>query len=623
MNILQNIKENQDLRALPPESLPALCGEIREFLVKTVSRTGGHLASNLGAVELTVALHRVYDPEKDRILFDVGHQAYVHKLLTGRREEFARLRCLDGLAGFPKPCESRADPFLAGHASDAVSAAVGMARARTLRGEDYQIVAVLGDGALTGGLSYEGLSDAGASGEPLVVVLNDNGMSIKRSVGGVARWLSAARTRPGYLRFKQEYRRIVGRAPAVYNTLHQVKEWVKGQILPTGFFEDLGFYCIGPVDGHNVGELENALRWARDLRLPVLVHVVTVKGKGVPYAQAEPERYHGVGPFDPVTGELPAEEKDFSACFGETVTRLGARDERVCAVTAAMETGTGLEQFAEKFPDRYFELGIAEGHAAAMCGGMAKQGLCPVFAVYSTFLQRSYDMLIEDIALMGLHVVLAVDRAGLVGRDGVTHQGSFDLAFLSTVPGARIYAPASFQELETMLERAVLEDKGLVAVRYPRGGEGAYREDHGREDATVLRPGTDVTLVTHGVLVNQALEAARLLEERGVSAEVVKLNLLCPPALDVPLASLGRTGRLLCAEEVCRPGSMGMTILAAAAARGVALKASRLLDLGNGAVPHGSVEELRARLGLDAEGMVRAAEKLMGTAGEGHEKAEA
>ena len=435
MDILESIKNNEDLRAVPGEKIPALCGEIRRFLVDKVSQTGGHLASNLGAVELTVALHRVYDPEKDRILFDVGHQAYVHKILTGRMERFDTLRQMDGLAGFPKPSESPADPFVAGHASDAVSLAMGMARARTLMGEDYDVVAVVGDGAMTGGLCFEGLSDAGGSDEPLVIILNDNGMSINESVGGISSMLRRARMKPGYIHFKQLYRRVMKRVPWLYSVTHKLKESIKSRLLPPGVFDDLGFYYIGPVDGHDEAKLEKMLLWARELREPVLIHVVTVKGKGYAPAEELPQLYHGVEPFDPAVGVVTTAADDFSACFGRAAVRLAEQDERVCAVTAAMESGTGLDTFAARFPDRFFELGIAEEHAAAMCGGMAKQGMKPIFAVYSTFLQRSYDMLLEDVGLLGLHVVFAVDRAGLVGKDGATHQGTFDVAFLSSVPG--------------------------------------------------------------------------------------------------------------------------------------------------------------------------------------------
>ena len=610
MNILNGLRSRSDLLALEDEELLQLCVELREFLVDKVSATGGHLASNLGAVELTVALHRVYDPAVDRILFDVGHQSYVHKILTGRAGEFDTLRQFGGLAGFPKPAESVCDPFVAGHASDAVSVALGMARARTLKKMDYQVVAVVGDGALTGGLSYEGLCDLGQSGEPMVVVLNDNGMAINPNVGGMASWLSRARVNPAYLDFKRQYYQVMKAFPEIRKLLHRGKEWVKDKTLPGTIFDDLGLYYMGPVDGHNVVELEKQLRWAREMGQSVLLHVTTVKGKGVPYAEENPHLFHGVGPCDGKSGRVPTGGETFSSVFGRELCRLAEKDERLCAVTAAMADGTGLADFAARFPKRFFDVGIAEEHAVALCGGMARQGLLPVFAVYSTFLQRSFDMLIEDIALMGLHAVFAVDRSGLVGADGETHQGSFDLAYLGAVPGMKIFAPASFAELRDML-RAAVEENGPAAVCYPRGCEGQWTDGWDGGAATVLREGDDLTLVCHGVLINETLRAADLLEEKGVRVEVVKLNTIEPLGTETVLSSLRKTGRLLCAGECCRSGSPGLRLLAAAAEQGCALRKARLLDLGDGVVKHGSVPQLRRMLGLDAEGMAKTVEDML------------
>jgi len=615
LDIFDTINSGADLKALAPEQLPQLCDELRRELIAAVARTGGHLSSNLGAVELTVALHRVYDPEKDRILFDVGHQSYTHKLLTGRRDRMDTLRQKDGLSGFPRPKESVCDPFVAGHASNSISAALGMARARTARGEHYDVVAVIGDGALTGGLAYEGLADAGQSGEPLVVVLNDNGMSIDRNVGGMSHLLQGLRLRPGYLRFKRAYRRVMRHLPHLYAAAHSVKEWLKHKLLPDNVFDDLGFYYLGPVDGHDVRRVESALAWAREQRQPVLVHVLTQKGKGFSFAEADPETYHGVGPFDPAVGVLPEERETFSAVFGETLCRLAARDDSVAAVTAAMTGGTGLTGFAQQFPRRFFDVGIAEGHAVTMAAGMAAQGMKPVFAVYSSFLQRGYDMLIHDVALSGLHVVLAVDRAGVTGRDGETHQGTFDISYLGSVPGLTILCPASYAELRQMLETALYDLSGPVALRYPRGGQGAYADCRLESAAVVLRPGTDVTLCGYGVLINALLDAAALLEEQGVSAEVVKLNTVKPLPWEAVFASARRTGALLTAEDVCRAGSVGSALLSRAAELRLNLPVARL-DLGDGVVPHGGVEELLADRGLDAAGIARRAAALLGKGGE-------
>ncbi len=610
MSILDRINSSEDVKKLKPEELEPLCAEIRSFLVNSVAKTGGHLASNLGTVELTVALHRVYDSSKDRIVFDVGHQSYTHKLLTGRREAFSTLRQYGGLSGFPKPYEAADDAFIAGHASNSVSVALGMAHARTLSGEDYDVCAVIGDGAMTGGLAYEGLSNAAQSGEAMVVILNDNEMSIAQNVGGTARMLRSMRVKPGYLKFKRRYRKVFMHLPHLYRFNHAVKEWIKSHLIPDDIFGEMGFYHLGPVNGHDVRELENVIRWARDVHAPVLVHVLTKKGKGCAYAELDPEHYHGVGPFDPKTGVVTPEGESFASRFGEALSRCAESDEKIAAITAAMSSGTGLEGFAAKYPERFYDIGIAEEHAASMAAGMAKQGMIPVFAVYSTFLQRSFDMLIHDVALQRLHTVFAVDRAGLVGRDGETHQGSFDVSFLSSVPGMTIYAPASFEELESMLMLALYSCEGPVAIRYPRGGEGAYR-GCSVEAESVLRSGDDLTIVSYGVMINEALRAAEELEKEGISVEVVKIGRLRPNAFSAVRASVEKTRRLVVTEDVCDFGSVGRQILASLAGLQGGFS-HRLLNLGDGIVPHGSVEELRRACGIDAEAVVKNAKELLG-----------
>ena len=608
MSILETIETSNDVKKLKPEELEPLCSEIRSFLVGSVAKTGGHLASNLGAVELTVALHRVYDSARDRIVFDVGHQSYTHKLLTGRREAFSTLRQYGGISGFPKPYEAQDDAFIAGHASNSVSVALGMAHARTLSGGNYDVCAVIGDGAMTGGLSFEGLSDAAQSGEAIVVVLNDNNMSIAENVGGTAKMLQSMRVKPGYIKFKRQYRKIFMHLPPLYRFNHALKEWIKSHLIPANVFTEMGFYYLGPVDGHDVRELEKVFGWARDVHAPVIVHVLTKKGKGCAYAEMDPERYHGVGPFDPQTGALAPEEESFATRFGDTLCRLAEKDEKITAITAAMSSGTGLEGFAESFSSRFFDIGIAEQHAAAMAAGMAKQGLLPVFAVYSTFLQRSFDMLIHDVALQHLHTVFAVDRAGLVGRDGETHQGSFDLSYLSAVPGMTIYSPASFAELESMLSLALYSCDGPVAIRYPRGGEGIYR-GCACEEESVISAGGDVTIVSYGVMIDEAIRAAEILREEGISAEVIKLGRLRPNGFSAVRASVEKTRRLVVTEDVCDFGCIGEQILSALA--GETNFTSRLLNLGDGIVPHGSVEELRRVCGIDAEAVARSARELI------------
>ena len=609
MSILESISCSEDVKKLPEGSLEALCGEIRSFLIENVSKTGGHLASNLGAVELTVALHRVYDSAKDRIVFDVGHQSYVHKILTGRREAFSTLRQYGGISGFPKPCEAVDDAFVAGHASNSVSVALGMAKARTLQGQAYSVAAVIGDGAMTGGLAYEGLTNVAASGEPMVVILNDNNMSIDPNVGGTASLLQRMRVRPGYFEFKRFYREAFSHAPGLYHFNHNVKEWVKSRVLPDNMLSALGMEYMGPVDGHDIRQLECVLRWAKEMQKPVLVHVLTKKGKGCPYAEAHPELYHGVGPFDPVTGEIQKSGACFSEAFGENLCAMAERDKKIVAITAAMASGTGLDQFARRFPGRFVDAGIAEGHAVAFAAGMAKQGMTPVFAVYSSFLQRGFDMMIHDVSLQGLHVVFGVDRAGIVGSDGETHHGIFDLSYLGTVPGMQILCPASFAELREQMEMAISEMQGPVALRYPRGGEGEY-QTASREEEQLIREGSDVTIVCCGVMVNEALAAARILENRGISAEIVKINLITQKDYPVTLASLQKTGRLIAAEEVCAAGCLGSRILSQACEKRIPFQAARLLNLGKGIVAHGDRKLLMRDAGIDAESIASAAAEL-------------
>ena len=592
-----------------------LCAQLRRELVADVSQTGGHLASNLGAVELTVAIHRVFDTAVDRLVFDVGHQCYTHKLLTGRREAMSTLRQYGGIAGFPKPSESIHDAFIAGHASNSVAVALGMARARTILGEDYKVIALIGDGALTGGLVYEGLSNAGECGQQLLVILNDNGMSITPNVGGVAEHLAKQRLKPQYLTFKKHYRRIMNAtAPgrAMYKITHQVKQALKQSMLPCSMFETMGFRYLGPVDGHNLSFLTKILRYAKELDEPVLLHIKTVKGKGFLPAEENPDAFHGVAPFDPLTGKIKrAPGESFSAVFGRTLARLADQDQRICAITAAMTGGTGLEKFSQRFPDRFFDVGIAEGCAASMAAGMAKQGAIPVFAVYSTFLQRAYDMLLHDAAIDNLHVVLGVDRAGLVGDDGETHHGVFDVAYLDSIPNMTVLAPASFLELEVMLEWALFDIKGPVAVRYPRGGEGRYLGTGERDAASILRWGKDITLVSYGTEINEVLEAAALLEERGVQAEIVKLNQLTPLVPDLVALSVRKTGVLLVAEEQAARGSVGQRLAACLELAGLPAKMA-LLNCGEGFTPHGTSGLLKQDLFLDGAGLTKKALEVLG-----------
>lgn len=603
--MLECIHNRQDLLQLTPQQDRELCGEIREFLVQHVAQTGGHLASNLGVVELTVALHKIYDTETDRLLFDVGHQAYVHKMLTGRMENFSTLRTFGGLAGFPKPSESIHDPFVAGHASDAVSVALGMARARTLQKKNYDVVAVLGDGALTGGLAYEGLNDAGESGEPLVIVLNDNGMSITQNVGAVAKHLSLVRLKPGYFGLKKAYRQFTQKVPGgqkLYAFSHRMKTWMRQKLIGVTLFEEMGFQYLGPVDGHDVEKLTFLLRQAREMQEPVLLHVITKKGKGYIPAEVQPANFHGVGKFNPKTGWSGGGGANFSDTFGHTLCHLASEDSRICAITAAMEKGTGLDRFASMYAKRFFDVGIAEGHAVCMAAGMAKQGMIPVFAVYSTFLQRAYDMLLHDVALLHLHVVLAVDRAGLVGEDGETHHGVFDVGFLRQVPGMQIFCPASQAELQRMLRTAVWELSGPVAIRYPKGGDGDYCASVWQDRIT---PDAAISILTYGTTINLALDAVKQLEKEGICVNLFKLAQIQPLNLSQVEQPIRQSGRLLIVEETARTAGIGTEVLARCAVSG------RIADLGDGIVPHGDLASLRHLMGIDAQGIYQAAKELL------------
>ena len=612
MSILQNVSGHDDLIRLSDEEREELCTEIRDFLVTSVSQTGGHLASNLGAVELSVAIETVFNTMKDRLVFDVGHQSYVHKLLTGRRADFEHLRQFGGMSGFPKPHESPSDAFVAGHASSSVSIALGMARARTLLGEDYQVVALIGDGAATGGMAYEGLNDAAVSKEPMVIILNDNEMSIDPNVGGLALHLSRVRSKDQYLRMKQSYRNFLKKVPggqSFYELTRRIKNRIKRFLIPSTIFENMGLTYLGPVDGHDLPRLISLLRSARDLKSPVLVHVLTHKGLGYGPAEEHPSKFHGISQFDVHTGHrLKKKGPNFSDSFGECMMELAAEDSRVCAITAAMPGGTGLLKFREKFPDRTFDVGIAEEHAVSMAGGLAKQGMIPVVALYSTFLQRSYDQIIQDVAMLKLHTVFAVDRAGLVGEDGETHHGVFDVGFLRQIPGMTVLCPVSMAEQKEMLRWAVKEFNGPVAVRYPRGGDGGITDsDWAPVSDTVrtgalkcYRQGDDVTFVTYGLVTNHVLEAANILQKQGISATVLRLQTVAPLPVDAVLEKMSRRHHVVVVEETCT-GSGIREALAWELRQHITDCRVDGIDLGRRFITHGDMKSLYKHYGLDAQ----------------------
>ncbi len=606
-NLLHTLKFPQDLRKLNEEQQKNLCWEIRQRLIRTLSSTGGHLASNLGAVELTVALHTVFDLPQDQIVWDVGHQSYTHKLLTGRLKNFSKIRQEGGISGFPRPSESEYDAFIGGHASTSVSAAYGLAKAKTLTGDRHHVIAVVGDGAFTGGMVYEALNNAGRSGDRLIVVLNDNHMSISESVGSLARYLAEKRTTQGYAQLKDTVEQALLKIPLVGNTardmIYNSKALLRQTIYHSNMFEDFGFDYLGPVDGHDSPLLVQTFRRAKALEKPVLVHINTIKGKGYPYAEKNPSTFHGVGKFDYESGELKPSSENFSSVFGQELVRLAQEDDRICAITAAMQGGTGLDGFAKQFEpkNRFFDVGIAEEHAVTFACGLAAGGMLPVFAVYSTFLQRGFDQLIHDAAIEQQHVLLAVDRAGLVGDDGETHQGMFDAAFLSQIPGTTVYSPATFADLRYAMQKALYETDGLVAVRYPRGGEPTFSPKLPEEPAEWLhlKYGGETLVISYGREFGEVYRAAQSLAERGKPVDLLKLHQIAPlPEACIALAKRYRT--ILFVEEGIRSGGIGEHFL------------SRLSDAGyigrmtiqaveNPFLPQMSVASALHRCGLDSD----------------------
>jgi len=603
--LLEQVNNPGDLKKLPEDQLPQLCGEARQFLLEHVSRTGGHLGSNLGVVELTVGIHRVFNAPDDKIIFDVGHQCYTHKLLTGRREQFDVLRQQDGLSGFLRPEESEYDCVVTGHSSCSVSAALGFARARTLRQEKNHVVCVIGDGALTGGMAYEAMNDAGQSGEPMILVVNDNEMSINRNVGALAARLTRMRSKSNYLALKWKVKKLLQPLPGGEGLIAAVstaKQRIRAMILKETIFELLGFKYLGPADGNDVSAVVRMLNEAKTADCPVVVHFKTRKGMGYIPAEQNPEAFHGVGAFDLETGApKKAKGTDFSAVFGSELCRIAERDQRICAVSAAMVSGTGLSEFDQKYPARMFDVGIAEEHAVTMASGLAGGGMLPVCALYSTFLQRGYDQLLHDVTLANRHVVFCVDRAGLVGADGMTHQGTFDLNLLRSLPGFTVLEPASFAELRAALDQAIYHTNGPVAIRYPRGAEGRYKDCRFDTAGTLLRAGRDLCIVTYGVLINQALNAAEALERAGISAGVLKLNRLdgLPELPELP-------DKLIVVED-CAGGALGPAYAAA-----IKDKEVRLLNLGSGLVPEGTVDQQMHRFGIDADAIENTAKEMIG-----------
>lgn len=603
-NLLEQINSPKDLKKLTLEEKETLSQEIRDLIIDVTSKNGGHVASNLGVVELTIALHSIFDTPKDKIVWDVGHQCYVHKILTGRREEFQNIRKLGGISGFPKICESEYDNFNTGHSSTSISIATGMARARDILNENYEVVAVIGDGSLTGGMALEALNDAGSSKTNVKVILNDNEMSISKNVGGIPLYLSKMRTKTGYTRSNRKIKAIVNKIPYIGKPIisfaHYTKQIIKRAVFRNMYFEDIGFTYLGPVDGHDIKKLEDILERSKKINGPVLIHVVTKKGKGYKLAEENPDKFHGISAYDKETGEVK-KSKNYSKVFGEKLVKMASEDKRIVAVTAAMRDGTGLKEFAEKFPDRFFDVGIAEQHALGLIAGMARVGLKPVLPIYSSFLQRGYDQIIHDIALSGIPVTVCIDRAGIVGNDGETHQGIFDLSFLSSIPNIVIMAPKNFEELDKMLEFGVNLDKP-VFIRYPRGGENfsfESTEDIELGKAEIVQEGTDLSIIAIGNMVGRAEEVASLLPEKSV--EIINARFLKPLDEESILNSIRKTGNCITIEDNLLKGGLGSAVVEAVNKSDIQDVKIKSFGYDDTFVEHGTVKELEDKYGLSAE----------------------
>ena len=621
-NLLDKINSPADVKKLSDEQLKQLAAEIRQLLIKVISHTGGHLAPNLGVVELTLALHKVFTTPQDKLVFDVGHQAYIHKIITGRREQFPTLRQYGGLSGFPKRCESEHDAFGTGHSSTSISAALGMAAARDLQGEDYNVVAIIGDGSMTGGMAFEALNNAGTLHKKMVVVLNDNEMSISKNVGAMSDYLYHLRTGETYNKIKNDiegWLKNMEFGTDVLKAIRRLKGSVKYLMVPTSIFEELGFTYLGPVDGHDIHGLIEVLQAAKKIDGPVMVHVLTKKGKGYKPAEESPNKFHGTGPFEIATGKKitnPAAPISYTEVFGKTITELADSDKKIVGLTAAMPDGTGLNIFAQAHPDRFFDVGIAEQHAVTAAAGMAAAGMKPVTAIYSTFMQRAYDSILHDICMQKLHVTMCLDRAGLVGDDGYTHHGVFDYAYLRSIPNMTIMAPKDENELRHMLKTA-LSFNGPISVRYPRGsGVGVDITEPMQElpigKAEVLREGKELCFWAIGSMVQSAVQAADKLKEQGIDAGVVNMRFAKPLDKELLIEHAKRYGKIVTLEEGVLAGGVGSEVLEILDDAGL-LQQCAVLRLGipDEFVTHGDKKLLFRDLGLDTDAIVQKAAEFV------------
>ena len=607
--MLEKINNAEDLKKLNINEKNILAQEIREYIIDVVSKNGGHLASNLGIVELTLAIHNVFDLNTDKVIWDVGHQAYVHKILTGRKEKLKTIRKLDGIAGFPKTSESETDCFNTGHSSTSISVALGMARSRDIKGENHKVIAVIGDGALTGGMALEALNHVGSSKTNMIVVLNDNEMSISKNIGGINKLLTRLRAKRRYTVSNQKGRKIIEKIPVLGNfivkVVRRLKKSIKQLILPKMYFEEIGFKYLGPVDGHNIEDLEYLLSRAKELDEPVLIHVLTKKGKGYKPAEENPDKYHGTGPFNIETGESTKKKsKDYSKAFGEKLIELAEKNEKIVAITAAMRDGTGLKDFSIKYPERFFDVGIAEQHALTFAAGLAKEGMIPFVPIYSSFYQRAYDQVIHDICIQKIPVIMCVDRAGCVGNDGETHQGLYDMAFFKLIPNITIMAPKDFEELTKMMEFAV-DLKSPVVIRYPRGGESKVKfNSHNKIEygkCEIIKKGQDLTIISIGKMVSRAVEVSNLLKEKNINAEIINARFLKPLDEKEIISSIKKTKRVITIEDGIIHSGLASCISEIILKNKLKNIDFRCYGYNDKFVKHGSVDELEIVNKLDSK----------------------
>ena len=605
--MLENVNNTKDLKKLTIKEKEELAKDIRKYIIEIVSENGGHLASNLGVVELTLALESVFDVNKDKIVWDVGHQTYVHKILNGRKEEIKKIRKLNGIAGFPKTNESETDCFNTGHSSTSISAAMGMAKARDIKNEKHSVVAVIGDGALTGGMALEALNHIGSSKTNVIVILNDNEMSISKNIGGVNMLLSKLRARKLYTISNKSGKKILDRIPIVGKPLikiiRRMKKGIKQLIIPKMFFEDIGFKYLGPIDGHNIENMEGIFKGAKELEEPVLIHVLTKKGKGYKPAEEEPDRFHATSPFEIETGKpKKIKGKDYSKVFGEKIVKMAEKNKKIVAITASMRDGTGLTKFAQKYPERFFDVGIAEQHALTFAAGLAKEGMIPFVPIYSSFYQRAYDQVIHDICMQNLPVIMCVDRAGIVGADGETHQGILDLSFFKVIPNITIMAPKDFKELEDMMSFAVKLNKPVV-IRYPRGGEAKEKFiTHSfiqYKKADVLTIGKDVTIIAIGNQVSKAMNLYRELKKININAEVINARFLKPFDKYTVLNSIYKTHFVVTLEDNTLIGGLGSEVKELVSGKNIPNVIIKTFGYPDVFVEHGTPQELEEKYRLD------------------------